>query len=141
MRGRFPAVAAMACFVMGAAGVPARSMTCTHELTQEQFAGSRPFETTCGTVAVSLLPIVSEMYYHRWSGEINVRSIGGGDEARVNLAAFDASGNLIGVMAVVPRDIGRKTKSLEFRMDAMYVSTVNTSKVIFSVSVPDAKEK
>jgi hypothetical protein len=141
MRGGAQRILAALAVAIAAAASPAHGMTCTKDLSPAEFAGERPYEMTCGTVAVSLLPIQSEMYYHRWSGEVTVRSIRGDDEARINLAAFDASGGLVGVMAVVPRDIGVKTKTISFRMDGMYLSTVNAAKVLLSVSVPDRKAR
>ena len=75
MRGRFRVRLATLALVTSAAALPAKGMTCTKELSPAEFAGARPYEMTCGTVAVSLSPIESEMYYHRWSGEFAVRSI------------------------------------------------------------------
>lgn len=123
--------------------VPAEgsAKTCTKELSQKELGGSEPFEMTCETVAVKLPPIESEMYYHRWSGQIIVRSIRGDDEARINLAAFDAAGDLVGVMGLVPREIRSKSKSIPFRMEGMYISTVNAARILMSVSLPERKSR
>jgi len=122
-----------------AAVADAQAVSCTKELTPKEFAGSEPFEMTCEAVAVKLMPIESEMYYHRWSGQLTVRSIRGDQEAKINLAAFDAAGDLVGVTSFVARDIKPRSKSLSFRMEGMYLSTVSAARVLLSVNLPDRK--
>ncbi|MBI3448129.1 MAG: hypothetical protein HY049_04320 [Acidobacteria bacterium] len=120
---------------------PARAATCTKELRPPEFAGSAPFSMTCGTVEVTLRPIESEMFYHRWLVNLDVRSIGTDGEARVNLAAFDALGDLIGAHGVAARDLHVRPRSMVFRMEAMYRSTADTAKVLMSVSLPEKKSR
>jgi len=130
---------AVAVLALVAATAGASAASCTKDLSVKEFAGGAPFEMTCEAVAVKLLPIESEMYYHRWSGQFTVRSIRGDQEAKINLAAFDAAGDLIGVTSLLVRDIKTRSKTISFRMEGMYVSTVNTSKVLLSVNLPERK--
>jgi len=120
---------------------PALAATCTKELTPSEFAGGAPYSMTCGTVEVKLQPIESEMFYHRWLVHLDARSIGSDAEARVNLAAFDAAGELIGAHGVAARDLHVKVRSMEFRMEAMYQSTADTAKIMLSVTLPEKKAR
>jgi hypothetical protein len=122
-----------------AATADAAAKSCTRDLSPKEFSGGEPFEMTCEAVAVKLLPIESEMYYHRWSGQITVRAISGDEEAKINLAAFDAAGDLVGVASVFARDVKIKSKVFSFRMEGMFVSTANAAKVILSVNIADRR--
>ena len=131
------AAASAAALVLLGVVVEAGAKTCSHELTPNEMAFTEIPEVTCDRVAVRLMPIQSEMYYHRWSGEIQFRAIEGDGEARVDLAAYDGDGALIGTLGLVRRGIDRKTKKAPFRMEGMFSSLAEVRKIVLSVSVPN----
>ena len=124
-----------------ALATPLRAETCVKELRPDDFAGTTTFRMTCGAVGLTLQPIESQMYYHRWLVTMELRSAGAAAEARVNLAAFDADGKMIGAHGFAARDLKERTRSIVFRMEAMYRSTADTSKLVLSLSLPERKPR
>lgn len=120
---------------------PSHAKSCTHEIKKDEIDAGQPIEFTCGGVGVKLMPLVSEMYYHRWSGEVIARAVGGDATAQIALAAFDNEGQLIGVHSVFERDLGARGKSIPIRMDGMYTSVTDTQRILLSVSLPNLKGK
>jgi hypothetical protein len=124
---------------MALAAAPAESKTCTRELTEREFAGREIPEVVCEGISVRLMPLQSEMFYRRWSGEMVVRTAGREGPAKIALAAFDAAGDLIGTASLYPRKVDRKPKRIPLRMDGMFTSLADTRRILLSVSMPSGK--
>ena len=135
--GVFRLLAAAVAIAALAGSAPAVAKTCTRELVEKEFAGPEIAELTCEIVSARLVSLRSEMYYHRWSGEIELRALRSGPDAKIALAAFDGAGNLIGTATFYKRGIDRRPKKFPFRMEGMFTSLADAKKILLSISIPD----
>lgn len=133
---RIPATAVLVLGIFLSGSVGAQAKTCTQELAPKDFAGNEANEVICGGVSVRLMPLNTEMYYRRWTGEIAIRSIGAKAQAKVSLAAFDEAGEMVGTWTYYARKINQKPKKVDLRMEGMFISLTDAKKLLVSVSLP-----
>jgi len=132
--------AAMAA-TLALASMPALAKSCTEEIGEKEITAGKHTEFTCGKVAVDFASIVSEIYYHRWTGKVVVRALDKDAQAKIALAAFDAAGNLVGVWTHFARGVSRRPKTISLLMEGMFISVTDTKKILFSLSVPATEGK